>query len=94
MFKNINLNKLTISLLLFSNFIYAQSILVTGKVVDKQGQPLPGVSILLKDSILFLVWTTAMSSIYSPSFKVFNVLSLAMNFPVMIRLLVLFDLFS
>ena len=50
MLKNINLNKLTISLLLFSNFIYAQSILVTGKVVDKQGQPLPGVSILLKDS--------------------------------------------
>ena len=50
MLKNINLNKLTIFLLLFSNIIYAQSILVTGKVVDKQGQPLPGVSILLKDS--------------------------------------------
>ena len=50
MLKNINLNKLTIILLLFCNIIYAQSILVTGKVVDKQGQPLPGVSILLKDS--------------------------------------------
>ena len=50
MLKKINLNKLTIILLLFSNIIYAQSILVTGKVVDKQGQPLPGVSILLKDS--------------------------------------------
>ena len=47
MLKKINLNKLTIILLLFSNIIYAQSILVTGKVVDKQGQPLPGVSILL-----------------------------------------------
>ena len=50
MIQNININKLTIILLLFSNIIYAQSILVTGKVVDKQGQPLPGVSILLKDS--------------------------------------------
>ena len=50
MLRIINLNKLTIILLLFSNIIYAQSILVTGKVVDKQGQPLPGVSILLKDS--------------------------------------------
>ena len=50
MLKKINLNKLTIILLLLSNIIYSQSILVTGKVVDKQGQPLPGVSILLKDS--------------------------------------------
>ena len=55
MLRIINLHKLTIILLLFSNIIYAQSILVTGKVVDKQGQPLPGVSILLKDLFLALI---------------------------------------
>ena len=50
MIKKINLKNALYLVFFFSNIIFAQSILITGKVVDKQGQPLPGVSILLKDS--------------------------------------------
>jgi TonB-linked SusC/RagA family outer membrane protein len=48
MLKKINLKKGLYFIILFSNIIYAQSILVTGKVVDKQGQPLPGVTIQIE----------------------------------------------
>jgi len=48
MLKKINLKKGLYFIILFSNIIFAQSILVTGKVVDKQGVPLPGVTILVK----------------------------------------------
>ena len=48
MLKKINLKKGLLFIILFSNIIYAQSILVTGKVVDKQGQPLPGVTIQIE----------------------------------------------
>ena len=45
MLKDFFLYKGVLFMILFSNIIYAQSILVTGKVVDNQGQPLPGVTI-------------------------------------------------
>ena len=34
--------------LLFSSFIYSQSILVSGIVVDEGGNPLPGVTVLIE----------------------------------------------
>ena len=43
--------KLVFTLLFFSFVLegQAQSILITGKTVDKEGAPLPGVSIVVKD---------------------------------------------
>ena len=50
MFKKRDFRKTLLLIFLYSNFIFSQSILVTGKVVDEDGIPLPGVSVLIKDT--------------------------------------------
>ena len=50
MLKKRNFRKIFLLIFLYSNHIFSQSILVTGKVVDEDGIPLPGVSVIIQDT--------------------------------------------
>ena len=39
---------LLVLMLMFSSFLYSQSILISGIVVDEGGNPLPGVTVLIE----------------------------------------------
>ena len=41
-------NILLVLMLMFSSFLYSQSILISGTVVDEGGNPLPGVTVLIE----------------------------------------------
>ena len=41
-------NILLVLMLVFSSYLYSQSILVSGIVVDEGGNPLPGVTVLIE----------------------------------------------